>query len=42
MGKAKGSYCEEYPVGTLVKIDDRNVLEDFIQTWKWHNKLELR
>lgn len=40
MGKTKGPYREEYPVGTLVKIADRAVLEDFIRTWKLHNKLE--
>ena len=40
MGKVKGAYHEEYPVGTLVKIADRATLEGFMRTWKLHNKLE--
>jgi len=39
MGKSRGPYCEEYPVGTLVKIADRIFLESFIEDWKLHNKL---
>ena len=40
MGKTKGPYQEEYPVGTLVRIAERSVLEEFIRTWKFHNKLQ--
>ena len=40
MGKNRGPYREEFPVGTLVKIADRAVLEDFLRTWKLHNRLQ--
>jgi len=40
MGKKRGPYREEYPVGTEVRIADRRVLEDFIERWKLHNKLQ--
>jgi len=40
MGRTRGTYKEECPVGTHVKIADRGNLEDFMQTWKFHNKLQ--
>jgi hypothetical protein len=40
MGKTKGPYRAEYPVGCVVKIVARDVLEDFLRTWKLHNKLQ--
>jgi hypothetical protein len=40
MGETKGLYREEYPVGTLVKIADKSLLELFLHTWRLHNKLE--
>jgi hypothetical protein len=40
MGKTKGPYSEEYPVGSLVEIASRGVLEEFMKTWKFHNKLQ--
>jgi hypothetical protein len=40
MGKTKGPYQEEYPVGTPVRIAERSVLEEFRRKWKLHNKLE--
>jgi len=40
MGKTRGPYKEEYPVGSHVKIAERDVLEDFMRTWKFHNKLQ--
>jgi len=39
MGRTRGPYQEEYPVGTLVKIAERQVLEDVHRSWKLHNKL---
>ncbi len=40
MGKTKGPYQAEYPVGTLVRLADRRFLENFMRTWKLHNKLQ--
>jgi hypothetical protein len=40
MGQTRGLYSEEYPLGSFVKIAKRAVLEDFIRTWKLHNKLQ--
>jgi hypothetical protein len=39
MGQTKGSYNAEFPKGSTVKIADRAFLENFLQTWKLHNKL---
>ena len=33
------SYQEKYPVGSKVKIVSREKLNDFLSTWKYHNKL---
>lgn len=41
MGKTKGPYKEEFPKGSKVKIADRPTLENFLKTWRLHNKLEL-
>jgi hypothetical protein len=40
MGKTRGLYSEEYPLGSFVKIAKRDVLEAFMRTWKMHNKLQ--
>jgi len=40
MGKTKGLYREEFPNGSTVKIASRSFLENFLKTWKLHNKLE--
>lgn len=40
MGKTKGLYKEEYPVGTLVRIINREHLDKFNKTWKFHNPLK--
>jgi len=40
MGKTRGPYKEEYPVGSRVKIAERDMLEDFMRTWKLHNRLQ--
>lgn len=39
MGQTRGSYEAEYPVGTVVKIADREILEEFVRAWKWHHPL---
>lgn len=40
MGKTKGPYKEEFPVGTKVRIADRPRLEEFLNEWKLHNPLK--
>jgi hypothetical protein len=40
MGKTKGPYKEEFSKGSAVKIASRSFLEDFLKTWKLHNKLQ--
>jgi len=40
MGRIKGPYNEEYSVGEKVQIANRDVLEKFIQDWKYHNPLQ--
>ena len=40
MGKTKGSYNAEFPVGTRVRVTDRQTLEKFRAEWKWHHQLE--
>jgi hypothetical protein len=40
MGKTRGPYKQEYPTGSVVRIADRVALEDFMRTWKLHNKLQ--
>lgn len=42
MGKTKGLYNEEYPVGTIVRIAERNELENFRKTWKFHHPLKAK
>jgi len=42
MGKTKGRYVEEYPRGSLVKIQSRTFLEHFLETWEYHNPLDAR
>ena len=39
MGKTKGLYNAEYPVGTVVKIAVRQELDQFRRTWKYHHPL---
>jgi hypothetical protein len=33
-------YREKYPTGSLVNVAKRDILEDFVRTWKLHNKLQ--
>ncbi len=40
MGKTKGSYNAEFPVGAWVRVADRQTLENFMVEWKWHHPLE--
>jgi hypothetical protein len=42
MGRTKGPYNEEYPVGTKVRIANRENLEKFIAEWKLHNPLNFK
>jgi hypothetical protein len=39
MGKNRGPYNADFPVGTKVRIADRGFLEDFKKTWQYHNPL---
>jgi hypothetical protein len=39
MGKTKGPYNEEFPVGGCIRIADLSVLLDFKSNWKWHHPL---
>jgi len=34
-----GSYKEAFPVGTVVAVQDHNVLEGFARRWKFHHPL---
>ena len=40
MGKTRGPYNEEYPVGSRVRIVHETKLEEFRKTWKWHHPLQ--
>jgi hypothetical protein len=40
MGRSKGPYNAEFPKGSTVRIADRTILEDFLLTWRYHNKLK--
>jgi hypothetical protein len=40
MGRTKGLYEVEYPVGSIVRIADRETLERFLLEWSQHNKLD--
>ena len=40
MGKTKGPYKAEFPVGSAVRIADRVCLEGFLRSWAYHNKLD--
>jgi len=40
MGRTRGFYKEEFPKGSVVKIVSRSFLENFLKTWRLHNKLQ--
>ena len=33
-------YKEDFPVGSKVRVVDRGKLEEFLQQWRYHHKLE--
>jgi hypothetical protein len=37
MGKHKGPYNAEYPVGSQVSVIDLEALKRFKEYWKWHD-----
>ena len=39
MGKENFIYHEAFPKGSMVRIQKRSLLENFLKTWKFHNKL---
>lgn len=39
MGKTRGAYNAEFPAGTQVRIIDRDRLEEFKRTWRYHHPL---
>jgi hypothetical protein len=39
MGKDRGPYKAEFPTGTCVRIAEREVLEQFMATWRLHHPL---
>lgn len=41
MGRQNGPYREDFPVGTLVRIRNAEVLRDFYYSWKLHHPLSL-
>lgn len=40
MGTTHGPYIAEFPVGTRVRIVDRDRLEAFMRDWRWHDPVE--
>jgi hypothetical protein len=40
MGKSKGPYHEEFPVGSVVRTAERSVLERFRTEWKFHHPFD--
>lgn len=40
MGQSKGSYNEDFPVGSVVRIASRDDLERFLREWKLHHPLQ--
>jgi hypothetical protein len=39
MGRTKGGYKAEFPVGTVVRVADRDVLDRFKREWQHHHPL---
>jgi hypothetical protein len=39
MGKTKGPYNCEFPMGTVVRVRDRGFLDKFQREWKYHHKI---
>jgi len=40
MGSTKGPMQQEYPSGSLVRVAKREMLEEFMRTWKYHHPLQ--
>ena len=40
MNEIKFAYKEKFPVGSSVRIANRDSLGEFMRTWKFHNKLQ--
>ncbi len=40
MGKTRGAYTAEYPVGSRVRIASREELATFMREWHYHNPLQ--
>jgi len=40
MGKTRGPYNPDYPIGTVVRVANRAELEQFCRNWKYHHPLE--
>ena len=40
MGRTKGSYREEFPAGSVVRVANRPTLEKFMAEWKLHHPLD--
>jgi hypothetical protein len=40
MGRIRGPYNADFPVGTRVGIANRAFLEEFIKTWQYHHPLQ--
>jgi hypothetical protein len=40
MGRIRGPYNADFPVGTQVRIANRAFLEEFIRTWQYHHPLQ--
>jgi len=41
MGKKRGPYNADFPVGTEVRIASRAFMEEFKKTWRYHHPLTL-
>jgi hypothetical protein len=39
MKPGENIYREAFPIGSKVRTKNRRFLEDFLKTWKFHNKL---
>jgi hypothetical protein len=35
-------YQEKFPVGTKIRVAEREFLEGFMRSWKYHHRLEQR
>lgn len=40
MGRTRGPYNADFPIGTKVRIADRAFLEEFSRTWRYHHPLQ--